>query len=94
MRVRLLRGTQEIGGNCVEVEAADSGIVLDVGRPLDALRDDVISLLEIALLALHLCPNVTISRLQRSASLPTEWGTVAQCVEPRRADHRWIPLAL
>ena len=48
MRVRIHRGAHEIGGNCVEVEAAESRIVLDVGRPLSALRDDVIPLPEIA----------------------------------------------
>ncbi len=37
MRVRIHRGTEEIGGSCVEVEAADGGrVVLDLGRPLDA----------------------------------------------------------
>ncbi|MHB8449297.1 MAG: MBL fold metallo-hydrolase [Mycobacteriales bacterium] len=35
MRVRIHRGTQEIGGNCVEIAAQDgSRIVLDLGRPL------------------------------------------------------------
>jgi ribonuclease J len=37
MRVRIHRGTAEIGGSCVEVEADDgSRIVVDLGRPLDA----------------------------------------------------------
>lgn len=37
MRVRVHRGMAEIGGNCIEVEAADGGrVVLDVGRPLSA----------------------------------------------------------
>lgn len=41
MRVRIHRGTAEIGGSCIEV-AADNGsrIVLDVGRPLSAGWDD------------------------------------------------------
>jgi predicted metal-dependent RNase len=42
MKVRIHRGANEVGGSCVEVEAGDCRIVLDVGRPLDALRDDVI----------------------------------------------------
>jgi ribonuclease J len=35
MRVRVHRGTREIGGSCVEVEAAGTRIVLDLGLPLD-----------------------------------------------------------
>ena len=34
------RATQEIGGNCIELSTSDGPrIILDVGRPLDALRD-------------------------------------------------------
>ena len=36
MRVRIHRGTREIGGNCIEVESDNKRLVLDVGRPLDA----------------------------------------------------------
>ena len=36
MRVRIHRGAGEIGGTCVELEAADERIVLDLGLPLDA----------------------------------------------------------
>lgn len=36
MRVRIHRGAHEIGGSCVEVEAADgSRVLLDLGRPLE-----------------------------------------------------------
>src|SRR5688572_1875739 len=44
MRVRIHRGAHEVGGSCIEVEASDSRIVLDVGRPLDALRDEFVPL--------------------------------------------------
>ena len=44
MRVKIHRGTQEIGGICIEVESSGSRIVLDVGRPLDALRDEIVPL--------------------------------------------------
>ena len=37
MRVCIHRGTREIGGTCVEVEAQGRRIVLDLGMPLDAL---------------------------------------------------------
>ncbi|MCY4502798.1 MAG: MBL fold metallo-hydrolase, partial [Alphaproteobacteria bacterium] len=36
MRLRIHRGTQEIGGTCIEAEAQGKRIVLDVGLPLDA----------------------------------------------------------
>jgi len=35
MRIRIHRGTKEIGGTCVEIEAHDKRIVLDIGLPLD-----------------------------------------------------------
>ncbi|MCY4207933.1 MAG: MBL fold metallo-hydrolase [Roseovarius sp.] len=40
MRLRIHRGTKEIGGTCIEVEAQGKRLVLDVGLPLDA-PDDV-----------------------------------------------------
>jgi ribonuclease J len=36
MKVCIHRGTQEIGGTCIEIEAKGKRIVLDVGLPLDA----------------------------------------------------------
>ena len=36
MRLRIHRGTKEIGGTCIEVEAEGRRLVLDVGLPLDA----------------------------------------------------------
>lgn len=36
MKVRVHRGCREIGGSCVEVEAAGARLVLDVGKPLTA----------------------------------------------------------
>jgi ribonuclease J len=36
MKVCIHRGTQEIGGTCIEVESKGKRIVLDVGLPLDA----------------------------------------------------------
>lgn len=49
MRIRVHRGTAEIGGNCIEVEAGDGRrVVLDLGRPLWAGFDDEVPLPEIA----------------------------------------------
>lgn len=41
MNVCIHRGTKQIGGTCIEVEAAGRRIVLDIGLPLDAESDDV-----------------------------------------------------
>lgn len=35
MRVRIYRGTREIGGTCIELESAGFRILLDLGLPLD-----------------------------------------------------------
>ncbi len=40
MRIRIHRGTKEIGGNCIEIEARGQRIILDVGLPLDAPDDE------------------------------------------------------
>jgi ribonuclease J len=62
LRVRIHRGTREIGGTCIELESAGCRILLDLGLPLDAtdlastplpdiegLRDGSASLLAIVL---------------------------------------------
>lgn len=41
MKVKIHRGSKEIGGSCIEVEAAGSRILLDLGLPLDGNPDDV-----------------------------------------------------
>jgi ribonuclease J len=49
VRVRIHRGAREIGGSCVEVEAAEGQcLVLDLGRPLDAGWDEHVPLPEVA----------------------------------------------
>ena len=45
MRVCIHRGTGEIGGTCIEVEAEGKRVALDVGLPLDAPEDGHESLL-------------------------------------------------
>ena len=40
MRLRIHRGTKEIGGTCIEVESGGERLVLDVGLPLDAPDDE------------------------------------------------------
>ena len=39
MKIRIHRGTREIGGTCIEVAAQGRRIALDVGLPLDAPND-------------------------------------------------------
>ena len=45
MRACIHRGTQEIGGTCIELEAQGMRLALDVGLPLDAGEDDAERLL-------------------------------------------------
>ena len=44
MKVRIHRGTKEIGGTCVEIESQGKWIVLDVGLPLDVPDPDTFPL--------------------------------------------------
>nr|WP_298099402.1 MBL fold metallo-hydrolase [uncultured Shinella sp.] len=41
MRVRIHRGTKEIGGSCIELEAQGARILLDLGLPLGGDPDDI-----------------------------------------------------
>jgi ribonuclease J len=43
MRVCIYRGTHQIGGTCVEIESGGERLILDVGLPLDANRDEASS---------------------------------------------------
>lgn len=40
MRVCIHRGTKQIGGTCIEIEALGSRIIVDLGLPLDAIEAD------------------------------------------------------
>lgn len=40
MRVRIHRGTKEIGGTCIELEVEGARLLLDLGLPLDGNPDD------------------------------------------------------
>jgi ribonuclease J len=44
MRVCIHRGSREIGGNCVELEASRKRLVIDLGRPLHATQDERVEL--------------------------------------------------
>ena len=51
MRVRIHRGTKEIGGNCIELESRGKRLVLDLGMPLSVANPDQVGLPEISGLA-------------------------------------------
>lgn len=44
MQVRIHRGSKEIGGSCVEVEADGARLLLDIGKPMSAGWNDVVPL--------------------------------------------------
>jgi ribonuclease J len=44
MRICVHRGAEEIGGNCIELEAQGKRLVLDLGRPLDSGFEDEVPL--------------------------------------------------
>ncbi len=44
MQARIHRGADEVGGSCIEVESRGERLVLDLGRPLWAKRDEVVPL--------------------------------------------------
>ena len=48
MKVRIHRGTQQIGGTCIELAAAGDRIALDFGLPLDGDASDTSLVPEIA----------------------------------------------
>ena len=75
MRVRIHRGAHEVGGTCIEVESSGSRIVLDVGRPLDALRDEFVPLPDVAGLR---DPDPSLLGLIISHGHQDHWGLIDQ----------------
>lgn len=75
MRVRIHRGAHEIGGSCVEVEAEGCRLVLDVGRPLDAARDEEIALPPVTG---FVDPDPSLVGVVISHAHQDHWGLVGQ----------------
>lgn len=48
MRVRIHRGAHEVGGNCIELEARGSRLVLDLGRPIIVPKEEDVPLPDVA----------------------------------------------
>ena len=53
MQARIHRGANEVGGSCIEIEAHGERLVLDLGRPLWANRDEVVPLPSVSGLEHH-----------------------------------------
>jgi ribonuclease J len=48
MRIVILRGSKQIGGSCVEIESQGQRLLIDLGLPLEAEKDDIQYLPEIS----------------------------------------------
>ncbi len=79
LRVRIHRGTQEIGGSCIELEAAGQRIVLDLGRPLSAKRGEVVPLPPVAGLGTGDDPSLLAVLISHPHQ--DHWGLVDQVPE-------------
>jgi ribonuclease J len=75
MRVRIHRGAHEVGGTCIEVESSGARIVLDVGRPLDAPRDEFVPLPDVTGLRDQ---NASLLGLIISHGHQDHWGLIDQ----------------
>lgn len=76
MKVRVHRGTQEIGGTCIELDYAGQRLVLDVGRPLDSDPKDEVTLPDVPGLASGDDPNLV--GLILSHGHQDHWGLIGQ----------------
>jgi ribonuclease J len=75
-RGRIHRGTQQIGGTCVELEADGARILLDLGLPLDAddLSDDLLP--DVSGLRIE---DPTLSAIVISHGHGDHWGLLPLC---------------
>jgi ribonuclease J len=75
-RGRIHRGTQQIGGTCVELEAAGARIILDLGLPLDAnvVSDDLLP--DVSGLRIE---DPTLSAIVISHGHVDHWGLLPLC---------------
>ncbi|HEY1979541.1 MAG TPA: MBL fold metallo-hydrolase [Xanthobacteraceae bacterium] len=71
MRLRIHRGTREIGGTCVELENSGYRVLLDLGLPLDADDADAVPLPEVAGLA---APDPSLLAIILSHGHRDHWG--------------------
>jgi len=71
MKVRIHRGTQEIGGTVVELEAEGQRLLLDCGLPLDAVPEAPVLLPEVPGLA---APDASLLGVVLSHGHRDHWG--------------------
>lgn len=79
MRLCVHRGTREIGGTCVEVEAAGDRIVLDLGLPLNAYEASKVALPDVAGFA---APDASLKAIVLSHGHRDHWGLVPRLRAP------------
>lgn len=79
MQARIHRGTNEVGGSCIELEASGERLVLDLGRPLWAGRDEAVPLPEVSGLAAH---DPTLRAVVISHPHPDHYGLATEIVAP------------
>jgi ribonuclease J len=73
MRICIHRGTKQIGGTCVEVEASGSRIIVDLGLPLDAIEADLALVPQISGLRKH---DPSLLAIVLSHGHRDHWGLV------------------
>src|SRR5438067_1095676 len=73
MRIRVHRGTREIGGTCVEDEAQGQRLVLDLGLPLDARDLASVPLPPVLGFA---CPDTSLRAVVLSHGHRDHWGLI------------------
>ena len=73
MKLRIHRGTREIGGTCVELESTGSRILLDLGLPLNADGLDSVSLPAVAGLSE---PDPSLLAIVLSHGHRDHWGLI------------------
>lgn len=71
MRLRVHRGTRQIGGTCVELESTGLRILRDLGLPLDASDTDAVSLPDVPGLA---TPDPSLLAILLSHGHRDHWG--------------------
>lgn len=76
MRLRIHRGTREIGGSCIELESGGSRIVLDIGLPLDTPDPATAPLPEVAGLDR---PDPSLLAIVLSHGHRDHWGLLPRC---------------
>lgn len=80
MRIRIHRGTREIGGTCVEVEASSGDrILLDLGMPLNAENEDDVTLPAVPGL---LTPDPSLRAIVLSHGHRDYWGLLPKLQVP------------